>query len=152
MCFPSARINGTACWPTVQCDLSAAEDRLLAHCALSTVLLTMASSVCPRRQWRLRVTFCDIETLSWTVWGIIKCGQYHLDLIAINNKMVLKIDTFYNFTPPVVVCLAGVHKIVLGLLLSLPGVHQLPAVLDAEDDLVVIVLHLPVESVFWISG
>ena len=66
--------------------------------------------------------------------------------------MVLKIDTFYNFTPPVVLCLAGVHKIVLRLLLSLPGVHQLPAVLDAEDDLVAVVLHLSVERVLRVGG
>ena len=56
--------------------------------ALLTSGAVLTASVCPRRYWILGVTFCDIETLSWTVWGIIKCGQYHLDLIAINNKMV----------------------------------------------------------------
>ena len=50
--------------------------------------------------------------------------------------------------PPLLLILAGVDQVVLSLLLlSQPGVHQLPAVLDAEDDLVPLVLHLSVERV-----
>ena len=53
--------------------------------------------------------------------------------------------------PPLLLILAGVDQVVLSLLLlSHPGVHQLPAVLDAEDDLVTVVLHLSVERVLWV--
>ena len=54
--------------------------------------------------------------------------------------------------PPLLLILAGVDQVVLSLLLlSHPGVHQLPAVLDAEDDLVPPVLHLSVERVLRVS-
>ena len=55
--------------------------------------------------------------------------------------------------PPLLLILAGVDQVVLSLLLlSQSGVHQLPAVLDAEDDLVPLVLHLSVERVLRVSG
>ena len=41
--------------------------------------------------------------------------------------------------------LAGIHKVVLGLLVRYSVINQFSAVLYAEDDLVVVVLHLPVE-------
>ena len=54
-----------------------------------------------------------------------------------------------NFSSPPLLL---IDKIVFSLLLSQSGVHQLPAVLDAEDDLVAVVLHLSVERVLRLSG